>query len=221
MSNFIIQLLATIGSLLTVGVTFYLGVANLRKQNKNIVDKIEGVSVAVVGVSWDVKDMKFEREIINSLKGETSKIIGYSKSLEQIFKDSMSFICDHLTQIITNYYYSPARKSKSDIEQQLVCDINAFKRELFSYLSHILPNKKHYTYSTGHKEQVNFSAFIKDSNIKDRLELLIVRLTENGYTADKQDIFINDMRNFLNKFFDRYVELIMQWKALDNEKPNN
>lgn len=216
MENFWIQLLITTGVIASAVATFTLGIKNLKDQNCLIMQKLEGLNATVVSSAFDIKDIKFEREILNVMRAETAHIISYSKSLDQPYKDSMMYFCRAIEDIVLNYYYSHARGDKNEIEKIVVCQFNALKREFYSYLYQNFTHKKSFTYDTGRKDTISFSKYISDSNLKDKIELLIIKLIENGYTDDKKDKFKSDIKSFLNSFFERYVDLIVRWQELSN-----
>lgn len=212
MEHFWIQFLATIAILIPAMATFVLGVKNLRAQNKLIMDKLEGLNVVQVDMSFDIKDIKFEREILNLVTRLTTHTIGYSKSLNQLFKDSMVFFSKLLEDVLLNYYYSDARGDKYDISQQVVTDFNSLKREFYQYLTQLFTIKRVFTYDTGVQEEITFSEFVRKSNFNDRIELLSIKLIQNGY--DTKEKFKTDVKEFTNKILERYVDLADEWGKL-------
>lgn len=190
---------------------FMIGVLNIKRQNKIMMDKLEGLNVQVVSMSFDVKDIRFERELLNLVNREVNHITGYSKSIEQVYKDSMIFLSKLLEEVVLNYYYSDARGDKFDITRQLTSDFNSLKREFFQYLASLFTIKRTDVYNSNNKAGITFAEYVKKSNFGDKLELFMIRLEENGYTPET---FKSDVKAYVNKIFDRYTEIVSDWKEL-------
>jgi len=209
--NYIIQLAGVVAILTPIIISFIKGIKGIKAQNKTIIDKVEGLSITVVNMSREFRDYKFSQKISSVVKSEATKILNYSKSIKKHQKDSITFHSKLLTELFQDYWYSEDRNNKDVISNQLESDMSSLRTEFNQYLSQNFRIIKVKKYDIDKEIKLDFKTFIDDSNLKDRAGVLIAQLIDNGYD---HDTFINDIRKFINVYYERYISLINEWNEL-------
>jgi len=209
--NYIIQLAGVVAILTPIIISFIKGIKGIKAQNKTIIDKVEGLSITVVNMSREFRDYKFSQKISSVVKSEATKILNYSKSIKKHQKDSITFHSKLLTELFQDYWYSEDRNNKDVISNQLESDMSSLRTEFNQYLSQNFRIIKVKKYDIDKEIKFDFKTFIDDSNLKDRAGVLIAQLIDNGYD---HDTFINDIRKFINVYYERYISLINEWNEL-------
>ena len=204
----LITLIATLTPLI---IAFIKGIKGIRKDNGLIINKVEGLNIKVVNLSREFIDYKFAQKISSVVKSETTKILGYSKSILDKQKDSIVFHSKLLTELFIDYWYSEDRNNKNDISNQIESDMSSIRTEFNLYLIQNFRQKKYYRNDLNKENEIDFKTFIDQSNLKDRMGVLTAKLIDNGYDHDS---FLKEIKNFIGIYYGRYIALIDEWKEL-------
>jgi len=202
-------LIITIGNSVHAGVKSYFD-NRYKKNNENELSKRDIILTAslrdlekiTIGVRDEVKGLvmetDFEKVLRNSIRAKASQIVSLNFSLPEPSKNIVIHTARQIEDFAFLFYYSPYRNNSAEMEKYLYSDIQEKRVSAHSFMDNCCNKVKTYK-----KKTYRLSTFLIELNIFKHIELLILRLVENGLSKeDTIDLFV--------KFTDKYSEELIK-----------
>ena len=174
----------------------------LSKRDKILADSLRGLESTVIDLGMDLKNLTketdFEKVLRNSIRAKASQIVSLNYSIPDSFKNIVIHTARQIEDFAFLFYYSPYRQSPIEMEKYLYTDIQEKRVSSHSFMNSCCNKVKRYK-----KKTYRLNTFLIELNIFKHIELLILRLVENGLSKD-------DTVLLFTKFTDKYSEELIK-----------
>ena len=184
----------------------------LTKRDKILADSLRGLESTVVDLAMDmknlVKETDFEKVLRNSIRAKASQIVSLNFNIPDNSKNIVIHTARQIEDFAFLFYYSPYRNNPAEMEKYLHSDIQEKRASSYSFIDNCCVEVKTYK-----KKTYRLSTFLIELNIFKHLELLILRLIENGLSKDDTiELFVK----FTEKYSEEIIKAMMIFDTLED-----
>lgn len=191
-----------------------------QKKDDFLIEQIKGFNDKLIKLSlvfFEFKEnVEFKGRLMNSMRAIATNIIDYNVDLEPKFKHMLTLLAREFEDFALRFYYSDMRGISHEISPFLRIDMDSRVAKFEERIERLKTKPKVYVYSTGKEMKIEFCDYIKESKLKDKIELLLMLLEKNGLTPNK---VIEEFEKFIGNFFKTFIHIINEWEDLKDYKP--
>lgn len=213
-NQILLALIGLFGGIITMIIKSYIDKKDTKKsidrQEKNVTERLAFIEnmVTQMHMSLDrlITDNEFRNNFKNSLRVKINELLK-AGMIEGHHRNILSIVQIHIEDFGLKYFYSSYRKNeKKQLENYLTNEYN-IRREQINEL--ILDKFQEPRYNGGKK--IFFHELLKLSKINAASEMLIMRLTKNGFTSENLNELIILFEEYLETLYFSYMSALQLW----------
>ena len=221
-------LIADVVTLVVILVSYFTD-TKLRsiKQKKEITirekvtsDRLIALESGQVDIKMILKDMQgddnFINGLINAIRMTSDTFVNINRSLSKNYKTILSDYAKITEDLSLRWYNSEFRgiENREKMQKYLKNDLSSRLKNTDNLMDTLIKKVKKLT--SKDKNGKLFSGFVKENMLYNEFELLIMKLSQNGFRHE--DEIKNAFIDFVNILFSKFADLVQVWSLLEEKQ---